>query len=140
MQLIEDKEFLKYDILYDRAEELVKELSKQNNVYIVTARQSKEKAQCQIKNLLKCHKSIKDILVTKRKTSKYDLIKQNVFVTNKDYFIGDTDEDILAGKKLKIKTIGLYSGFFNKEFLSKFKPDLLLKDIQEIYENMQIFK
>ena len=62
---------------------------------------------------------------------KYNLIKKYGYDKN-SVIIGDTETDILAGKKLKIKTIAVLSGMRNEKLLKKTKPDLIVKDITKI--------
>lgn len=49
-------------------------------------------------------------------------------------YVGDSPNDIKTGKNAKVKTIGIYSGWYSKEDLEKEKPDYLIKDISEIKE------
>jgi phosphoglycolate phosphatase len=69
-----------------------------------------------------------------QKTSKLFLIKENVKITKEDVFIGDTGEDMLTGQKLGAKTIGVASGFSNKNVLSEYNPNLIVDNIEEIYK------
>lgn len=47
------------------------------------------------------------------------------------YMAGDTENDILAGKNAKVKTIGVTYGFLGKE-IKKHKPDYLIDNIEEL--------
>lgn len=47
------------------------------------------------------------------------------------YMVGDTDQDILAGKNANIKTIGVTYGFLGKDII-KHNPDYLIDDIEEL--------
>lgn len=53
---------------------------------------------------------------------------------DKDFsvIIGDTETDILVGKYFGIKTIAIVNGMRNREFLEKYKPDFLIRDISEV--------
>lgn len=47
------------------------------------------------------------------------------------YMVGDTDQDILAGKNANVKTIGVTYGFFGKD-IKKHNPDHLIDGIEEV--------
>lgn len=47
------------------------------------------------------------------------------------YLVGDTGEDILAGKNAKIKTVGVTYGFLGKDIV-KHNPDYVIDDISEL--------
>jgi len=49
------------------------------------------------------------------------------------YMVGDTDQDILAGKSAKVKTVGATYGFLGSE-IKKYQPDYLIDDIEELLE------
>lgn len=51
---------------------------------------------------------------------------------NSTYYIGDTSGDVEAGKKAKVKTIGISWGFQDKGILSASEPDFLIDNIDEI--------
>lgn len=130
---IEDKERLMLDIPFPKSGLLLRKLSKNNCLYIVTNRQHKDLAIEQV-NSYGWTVYIKEILVTMQKTSKLFLIKENVKTTKDDVFIGDTGEDMLTGQKLGAKTIGVASGFLNKNILSEYNPNLIVDNIEEIYK------
>lgn len=47
------------------------------------------------------------------------------------YMVGDTENDILAGKNAKVKTIGVTYGFLGKD-IAEHNPDYLIDDIEEL--------
>lgn len=47
------------------------------------------------------------------------------------YVVGDTNEDILAGKNAKVKTVGVTYGFMGQE-IKRCQPDYLINDIAEL--------
>lgn len=49
------------------------------------------------------------------------------------YMIGDMEQDILAGKNAKVKTIGVTYGFLGKD-IAKHNPDYLIDDIGELLD------
>ena len=48
------------------------------------------------------------------------------------YMVGDSIYDIKAGKRAKVKTIGVLTGLYSKETLLKEKPDLILKSVRDL--------
>lgn len=48
--------------------------------------------------------------------------------------IGDSHDDIMAGKNAGTMTIGITHGFFSREFLTKYNPDYLADNITEVVE------
>lgn len=49
------------------------------------------------------------------------------------YVVGDTDQDILAGKNARVKTIGVTYGFLGKD-IKKHQPDYLIDNIEELLD------
>lgn len=49
------------------------------------------------------------------------------------YMVGDTDQDILAGKNAGVKTVGVTYGFLGPE-IRKYNPDYLIDGIEELLE------
>lgn len=47
------------------------------------------------------------------------------------FMVGDTDQDILAGKNAKVKTVGATYGFLGQE-IKNCSPDYLIDDIEEL--------
>jgi len=46
-----------------------------------------------------------------------------------DWFVGDTGHDIIAGKKLGIKTAAVLTGFLSKEKIEEYEPDIILTSV-----------
>lgn len=47
------------------------------------------------------------------------------------YMVGDTDQDILAGKNAGVKTVGVTYGFLGSE-IKKYRPDFIINDLEEL--------
>jgi len=45
------------------------------------------------------------------------------------FMIGDSIYDIMAGKKAKVKTIGVLTGRYSRSDLKKYKPDFIIKNL-----------
>ncbi len=66
-------------------------------------------------------------IVLKRMCSKYSIDPVSVI------YVGDEDRDIIAAKKVKIKTVAVTWGFNSKEKLCKEKPDYLVDLPMQIF-------
>lgn len=67
-------------------------------------------------------------LVLKKMCSKYKINPLEVI------YVGDEDRDIIAAKKIKIKTIAVTWGFNSKEKLSRENPDFMVDSPMQILE------
>lgn len=128
MALIEAPEWISYDKPFEGISEYLSNLQINNELYIVTARQSKDIAMDQLKEMgLKYY--FKDVFVTCQKNEKYDLINNRMKVSNLDWIIGDTGKDIITGKKLGIKTAAVLSGFLSEGQLITYCPDIIVNNV-----------
>jgi len=128
LEKIELDEWLDLDRPFPGVKEHLAELKENHLLYVVTARQSKDRA---LKQLTK-HRLInlfEEVFVTQHKQDKYDLIKAAVQTSYSDWLVGDTGNDIQTGKKLGIKTVAVLSGFMNKEKLLEYNPDLIIDNV-----------
>lgn len=130
MGKIEEENRLSEDEPVENIDKLLKGLSLENKLYLVTNRQFEDLAIKQIKNF-GLFDFFDKILITEQRKTKVDLIKKEVRVTPNDVFIGDTGEDILSAKELGIKSIAVSYGFLNKEVLAQYKPDLILDEVKD---------
>ena len=46
--------------------------------------------------------------------------------------VGDTEADIITGKKLGFKTVAVLSGIRNREILALLNPDFIIRDIGKL--------
>lgn len=63
---------------------------------------------------------------------KYNLIKKYGNYNKDSIIIGDTETDVLTGKKLGIRTVAVVKGMRDRKFLERYKPDILIEDISKI--------
>jgi phosphoglycolate phosphatase len=131
MSLIESDAYLNYDKVFDFTVPVLQTLkSNKNKLYLITARQSKEKAIMEL-NKMGLFDFFKNILVTENKKSKLDLIKETKLqLLNNDILVGDTGLDIQTAKALNLISVAVLSGFRNKEVLEKYLPNFIENDIQ----------
>ncbi len=112
---IEDYELLKYDKLYPESIDLLKQLSQNNELILITARSNRTNTIKQIKELGidKYFKHVEIVDVKNVSESKKDvLIKYNI----KEYY-GDTKADYLAARSLSIMYHHHENGFHDIDYV-----------------------
>jgi len=137
LNLIEKRSYLECDRVFPNIKNTLNALKKQYNLILVTLRNHPKNLFWQLK-ILSLKPYFKDILCQKENKgnwlSKYRLIKGYDFFDPSSYLIGDTEIDILAGKKLKIKTIAVLSGIRDKNILLSYQPDYIIDSLKEIWK------
>ena len=148
-QLIETKEMLVLDSIWQDLWNTYETLFSKVPTVLVTLRTDSEMTNWQLKNLgidswfcsILSHPAagvsdgrwkikvnlIKNISFKKKALpKKYYTLYTTKNIKSKDcVFVGDTETDIMAGKQLGMKTIGISFGIRARELLSPLKPDLL---------------
>lgn len=129
MQLIETDAYTKFDAPFNGVLKHLLELKKMGFLlYIVTSRQLEEKVILQIKNFGWAN-IFNKIIVTQQKNKKEDLILPLLISEKNNYLIGDTGLDIKVGKKLKMKTVAVLTGFLNEKVLKTYNPDYICSSV-----------
>ena len=130
--LIENEELLSYDTPFEGVTPFLNNLNTRSdkNLFIVTARQFKQKTFTQIESF-GWDNIFRQILVTCAKHEKHSLINCSIKISNSDWFIGDTGKDIQTGKVLGINTCAVLSGFLSEEKLLEYQPDLIINNVVE---------
>jgi phosphoglycolate phosphatase len=127
LDMIELDKYLLLDKIYSGVCEVLEENYRVVDFYVVTARQNKRNTIRQLDGL-GLNKYFKEVFVTENKFSKETLLKNHIEVTQKDIIVGDTGFDILAGRKLGMKTVAASYGFLSKEVLLEYSPDYIIDD------------
>lgn len=119
-------------------------LSKRNKLALITMRHvPKEKIVEELKNLrlAKYFQLVITALDTRYpKPSPEALIKcaqQLNIQINECAVVGDSVADVQAGKKAGMKTIAVLSGIFTRKELEKEKPDLIIKNVNELSDFLE---
>ena len=60
------------------------------------------------------------------------IIRQDGNYNKKSIMVGDTETDILLGRRFGLKTVAVTNGMRNKDFLKKYKPDVLIDDLLKL--------
>lgn len=128
MNLIETEEFLDKDTVYPGVVEMLRKLRAENELYLLTARQSIPNTHNQLKK--KGLSGLFDgVFITEHKISKEEFIKKHFAPSPDDSIAGDTGKDIETGKNLGMKTIAVTNGFLAREVLQNYGPGKLADNI-----------
>lgn len=130
MKKIEEKERIETDFAYIGTTSLLKKLSTNNELYLVTNRQKEDLVYYQIEKL-GWKVFFKNLLVTKGEKSKAELIHSTVPITHSDVLIGDTGEDVVCAKKLNIHSIAVCWGTLSKKILLEYTPDFIVERMED---------
>ena len=130
--LIETMEYLVLDNVFSCVHGVLNAWSAAHDLYLVTLRKNRTHLDLQL-YLLDLYKYFKFVYNDEMsRNEKADLVKYEIFDTSDCVIIGDTEDDIEAGKSLGIKTIALTSGIRKKDLLRKLYPDILVRDISQV--------
>jgi phosphoglycolate phosphatase-like HAD superfamily hydrolase len=136
--IIETADFQRFDKLHQEVKEILNQLSKKGELYLITLRQSKERVLIQLKELGIIN-LFKEILVSGNEKEpkwmhKVQMIQEcslKESVQN-SVIIGDTEIDLIAGKHLNMKTIGVLNGMRNYSKIIECSPDLILPSFKDL--------
>ena len=135
-------EYEKEAPLFSGAINLLKELSKKYDLYIISHNQSKNlQHHLGEKNIEKYFKEVygaDDLSALKPDPEALQPVLEQFSQLNTNEFvmIGDMPTDIEVGQEAGIWTIGIASGISNKELLIEYRPNIL---IESLYDLMDIF-
>ncbi|HYF96663.1 MAG TPA: HAD hydrolase-like protein [Patescibacteria group bacterium] len=121
---IEYKKHIDSIRLFKNMPKVIKELSKDKDVYILSSNDNKT-----VKKILKNNKlDAKVTILTASSLFGKDkalkrLLKKHKYSANKSWMIGDEARDIEAGKKARMKTIGVTWGLQGREGIKRSDPD-----------------
>lgn len=142
-KIIEKKKFLNLDTLHVYSIKTLKILrNKKYELYLITLRNNKKNLLNQITKY-KIKYLFKKIIFPKKKKkigfSKYYAIKTSKIPLSNSIIIGDTEEDIIAGKLLKIPSVAVLNGIRNKKLIRSFKPTYIINNINQLENKIKKF-
>lgn len=134
--LVEDQRYLRYDRLLPGVEETLGELRQTHRLILVTMRRCPLTLQFQLKRL-KLHQIFDHVLSRKKAesgiTDKVALLRKHVVsLPAGSAIVGDTEEDVLAGKALGIVTIAVLTGLRGRSVLETLRPDYIVENIKDV--------
>ncbi len=128
MKKIEEPDRLAMDVPFKGVKEFLMSAALDVSLYLVTARQHPAYVEMQIKQF-GWQNYFTDIFVTAQRQSKSALIQANTTYAYNDILVGDTGEDIVAGKELGIITVAVTTGVLSESILREYQPDQLLDTV-----------
>lgn len=136
MDLIESPKYLAIDKPYSKSIDVLETLKSQEvKIFLCTARQKTSGVEQQLTKY-KLSSYFEDIYVTEQKKTKNDLLNNNINWSGA-FFVGDTSQDIQLAKSYDGFSIAVTSGFRSREYLSRFNPDYLIKNISQLTKLFQ---
>ena len=136
MSLIETKEYLKFDKVFDNTIPVLEELKNIYSLQLLTARQSRKELISELDEM-NLYQYFDHIFITEARQTKEqilnDAIRKSVISKMEgDILIGDMGKDILLGKREKYKTIAVTYGFMNKKRLLQYSPDVVIDNLTDL--------
>ncbi len=120
--------------LYNGVEILLNALSKQTNIFIITAKPSAvAKKMLEFHQIAHLFTDIKGCDADGKSFSKSVLLK-NTDINTKSAIVGDKPTDIIAGKENGMDTIGVLYGFGTREEMATSKPDHIVSSVKELHD------
>lgn len=135
---IEKAELLLLDKNYVDTIQVLSILSTNTNLYLITARQSRENLLQEL-DRLKIRKYFKRIFVTQKKLTKRELLQQScielpILKNEQTLFVSDMGRDIQLGKSYGYRTVAISHGFMSQERLEEYNPNYLIDELSQIIE------
>lgn len=122
--LMEDMNYLSLDSVFPEVKELLSDLSKDFDIYLLTIRHNRPNTELQLRTLGIDQYNI--IIVEGNKEQEMQLIP------NLSFMVGDTENDILPANKLGISTIAVTTGIRNRNHLLELSPKYIIDNIEEV--------
>ncbi|NCF75357.1 MAG: HAD hydrolase-like protein [Xanthomonadaceae bacterium] len=112
---------------------ILKQLSKNNDIFIVTSNSTKTVKDYLLYHNINYIKEVSGVENGISKDQKILLIKKKYF-KEKIYYIGDTKGDIIEGEKAGVETVGVTWGYHSKERILQARPDFIIDSPKELIE------
>lgn len=134
-RLFESREYLKYDTLIPGMNKVIHTLQKEYPIKIVSFRANNETLTEQLHNLgiHNFETIIQGYCPGTPRDEKANMIRK-VIPNPSGWIIGDTFYEVLAGKKLGLKTISVTYGDQSKETLQEYNPDFIVDSPSQILD------
>ena len=133
MSKIEDQNLLELDKPFEGIDNFLNQVSQMFCLCLVTARQNPDLVSWQL-DKFGWVKFFNYVLVTRQGISKSEIINQYVNFEEYDIIIGDTGEDVKAGKSLGIRTAAVTYGILDADRLETYSPDYLIASPDELFK------
>ncbi|MEN8688055.1 MAG: HAD hydrolase-like protein [Desulfuromonadales bacterium] len=135
---IETSRYLQEDQLFPEVEHVLGQLCMQHRCRIISARRNKRIFLEQIEQL-GVRKYFDQVLVAPTQGSggqelkaKASAMKSSLDSHTEMIIVGDTEEDIISGQQLNMKTVAVTSGLRDRPYLETLSPDHILASVTEL--------
>ena len=125
-EMMEQLHYLKYDQLFLNVKDVLLELKRQYNIYLVTTRLNAANTQWQLESL-GLYEILDEVYIAGK--DKYYTYRK---IDNLDFVVGDTENDICAAQKLQVKAVGVTTGIRNRLFLQELHPNYIIDRLTEL--------
>lgn len=133
LENIENEKYLNLDHLFPFTISTLERFKEMGfSLYIITARQSKAATLKQLLSMGLTDYFTDCYIATSPKTKAEEIRLQGIKLSDNDFLVGDTIEDVQTAKSLNIKSISVLSGFYNMAALLDSNPDYIAGDISQI--------
>jgi phosphoglycolate phosphatase len=131
MRKVEEPERLALDTPFPGVSEFLDRARQQAMLCLVTARQRQDRLVEQI-HRFGWQDVFTIVLATGQRQTKADMIRAHCAYGADDTLVGDTGEDILAGKELGIHTVAVTSGVLSEAILREYAPDRIVPTVTDL--------
>jgi phosphoglycolate phosphatase len=133
LERIESPEYLALDAPFGFAQSVLKDLSSDHSLYVLTARRDEHAARTQI-DCAGFTPYLTDILVTGLWQSKIELLSaRRGQAYSKDLVVGDTELDVQVAAAIGARSVAVLNGFRCRQHLELFKPDFIYADLSAFH-------
>lgn len=139
IDLIEQEDMLALDKVIPGVKNVLKHLSKDHTLILVTLRKNIDTARKQIKQL-GIDSYFSTVLIGGERVGEqtYDaktrMIKDEIQLSGQpgSILVGDTEGEIVAAKNLGLRSVAVLGGIRSKNYLQRFEPDYMISHIREL--------
>jgi phosphoglycolate phosphatase len=133
LERIESPEYLALDAPFGFAQSVLKDLSRDHSLYVLTARRDEHAARAQI-DCAGFTPYLTDMLVTGPWQSKIELLSaRRGQAHSEDLVVGDTELDVQAAAAIGAQSVAVLNGFRCRQHLELFKPDFMYADLSAFH-------
>ena len=132
-RMVEETSLLDTDYPISGLERLLENLKKENiKLAILTLRKERSDVQRQLEKFLLLHYFDRIVVTEEKYNGLMDILDEFGVKAEDTILVGDTEDDIKAGYKAGVATVGVLSGLSGRSVLEKENPSLILDDITKL--------
>ena len=129
-RLVETRKYLALDRPFHFAKSVLRDLSRNNQITIITARRNEYAARQQIYRM-GFDPFVADVLATGATDSKAGRLSQSkISIGLGDFVVGDTEADIQLASSLGVRSASVLSGVRSRRCLASYRPDFIFPDLR----------